>query len=184
MFFHSFYRARAFGFQLVRHGDYADNFIVFRNVQRGFAVPRELFARRESVVCRRADIFHKGGVSDDDFVAAHDSFHAVSRKVFKLFRGENRYVFFFRKAHDRRRKRVRTAFFKACGKRDDFVFGLIRQSRNVGDDRRAFRYGARLVQNDDICFSRFFKGGCRLEQKSVFRAFSAADHNGDGGCKT
>lgn len=90
---------------------------------------------------------------------------------FSNFSGVKTVMFFLPKSARSPSQAGANCLFKACGKRDNFFFGLTRQSRNVGDDRRAFRYGARLVQNDDICFPASSRAVAVLNKSPFSRLF-------------
>ena len=55
---------------------------------------------------------------------------------------------------------------------------------NAGNFRLPFRNGTGLVKRDDLYFSRIFKRFAYFEKNAVFRAYAAADHNGNGRCQS
>ena len=171
------YSLRAVLFYDVRNCDYAEELVPRREKQRRLAGFRKLFGLGSHF------IRHFCPASDEIKVSAAES-HTVkhSRKAVAGQSLELRYVSggnagFAAVLQHCAGKRMFTLLLKRKGAAEKR--GLIPSvCRNyIRDLRLAGSDGSGLVQRDDLYPSGLFKRGRGLEQYSVFRSESAADHN-------
>ena len=175
---------RAFRLDGVRHGDEAEELSVFRKQQRRFAG----LGKRIRLLL---NFLRQCKLRSHIFDAAAKQLRVQYRRGQtaagdggELLRRFGLQFFFFAALHDRCGQRM----LALCLQRDGCLQKLplrhaVRRDE-ICDLRLAGGDGSGLVQGDDARPTRMLQTCRRFEQNAVFRAYAAADHDGDRRGKT
>ena len=117
-------------------------------------------------------------------VPVHNGGKAVSRKNPESGGFFRTHASFFRLFHNGPGKGMLGFPFQRIRQKEKFIVRHMSRRINAGHFRLPFRNGTGLVKRDNLYFSRIFKRFACFEKNAVFRAYAAADHNGNGRCQS